>query len=130
MKIKDYVLKPVAGDTFEVCIRDDRFVVDLVAKTCSCKIWDLTSIPYHHACACINYIRQDNVNFVGAFYSKDNYIVTYKKALRTLNGHKIWPKVEGWAILTPPFKKMPRRPKKSRRKYMTEVKDKKNGNKS
>ncbi|KAF2302846.1 hypothetical protein GH714_008948 [Hevea brasiliensis] len=42
-----------------------------ICKHCSCKEWDLTGIPCHHVFACVNYMRQDPIDYVDKVYSKD-----------------------------------------------------------
>ncbi|KAF2316284.1 hypothetical protein GH714_041625 [Hevea brasiliensis] len=122
---KECSLKPAISDTFDASIKDDKFVMDLVKKTCNCGEWDLNGIPCHHACACINYMRQSPVNYVNEFYYKSTYMATYQNALRPLNGLKMWPEVKGWPIQPQPFKKMLGRPKKYRKNDVAEAKDRK-----
>jgi hypothetical protein len=40
-------------DKYEVKHFDNRFTVDLVAKTCSCRYWQLAGLPCFHAISCI-----------------------------------------------------------------------------
>ncbi|KAF2306223.1 hypothetical protein GH714_015878 [Hevea brasiliensis] len=67
-------LKPVVGDTFEAMIKEDRFVVDLVGKHYSCREWDLSSKLCPHACACVNFIRQDPVDYVDKMTGQVNAV--------------------------------------------------------
>lgn len=44
-----------AGESrFEVDCENKIYVVDLVAKICGCRMWDLIGIPCKHATSCIS----------------------------------------------------------------------------
>jgi hypothetical protein len=47
--------------------------VNLVAKTCGCKKWDLTGIPCNHAVAAIMKIKQHPEDYVHDFFKKPMY---------------------------------------------------------
>lgn len=92
----------------------------MIGQKCSYREWDLTDIPCNHACACVNYMREDPVKYIDKCYYKATYIETYKYALKPLNGLNMWSAVEGWPIHPPLIKKNPGRPKKLRKKDLSE----------
>lgn len=65
-------------------------------------------------------MREDPVKYIDKCYYKATYIETYKYALKPLNGLNMWSAVEGWPIHPPPIKKNPGRPKKLRKKDLSE----------
>ncbi|XP_015583704.1 uncharacterized protein LOC107262429 [Ricinus communis] len=119
--------KPAVGGKFQVNIGEDQFVVDINMHTCTCRASQITSIPCIHACSSIHWMNQDSATFVDKYFSVETYIETYKNALEPLNGRKMWPEAYGLPIKAPKFKKVPGRPKKNRKRDITE--DPKNPNK-
>ena len=53
---------------FEVSEAEQRFIVDLHSKACSCRYWNIRGIPCSHAIACIHWVRQDPDTFVADWY--------------------------------------------------------------
>ena len=47
---------------FEVTQFENRFVVDLPNRACSCRYWNITGIPCSHAIACIHWTKHDPVS--------------------------------------------------------------------
>eukprot|EP00257_Ricinus_communis_P018397 XP_015577109.1 uncharacterized protein LOC107261545 [Ricinus communis] len=122
-----YTCKPAVGGKFQVNIGEDQFVVDINMHTCTCRAWQITGIPCIHAYFSIHWMNQDSATFMDKYYIVETYIETYKNALEPLNGRKIWPQVDRLPIKAPKFKKIPGRPKKNRKRDITE--DLKNPNK-
>ncbi|KAL8505817.1 hypothetical protein ACS0TY_016877 [Phlomoides rotata] len=110
------VTKPTVGDVFQVSHEDDQFVVDLNSSTCTCRVWELTGLPCIHACSAIGFMKRDVADYVGDYYTIPAYIVAYQYALQPLNGIKMWPEATGNPIQPPPFRSMPGRPKKKRKR--------------
>ena len=46
------------GSVFEARFNYESFKVDLEARTCTCRLWDLSGIPCVHANVVINYIHK------------------------------------------------------------------------
>lgn len=115
------------GGLYEVRSNDDRYIVNLRDRECSCRLWKLTGLPCYHALACINYNRDDPSKYMDVFYHRSTCIEAYKHALKPFPGPKEWPVVNEPPILPPKFVIQPGRPKKARRKDPTE--EPKNGNK-
>ncbi|XP_050204899.1 uncharacterized protein LOC126677837 [Mercurialis annua] len=107
---------PAKGGAFQVSCDNDQFIVCLKTKSCSCRAWDISGIPCAHALACINFMRFDVCDYVDGWYKKEKYQEAYRFSLQPINGINMWPNVEGFDILPPPYKKLPGRPKKNRRK--------------
>ena len=107
---------PAIGGRFEVSHFEDRFVVTPSLKQCGCRKWEITGIPCIHACAVINYLKQDVDEYVHEYFSLSKYKVAYGYGLPALNGEKLWPIGEGYPVIPPPVRSMPGRPKKVRRR--------------
>ncbi|KAH0992141.1 hypothetical protein GBA52_003624 [Prunus armeniaca] len=110
-----------------------EFVVDLRAKTCFCRRWDLCGIPCSHAISCI-YHRQENVfDYAHECYSQTTYLFSYDPIVHPTYlfsydpiVHPVpsmdqWKKTNLSPIRPPPYKTQPGRPKKSRNKDPCEV---------
>lgn len=108
-------------DKYEVTLFGETHVVNLNARACSCRDWELTGIPCSHACACINYSRLDVVDFVDSFFYKKTWEETYAHGLEPLRGEIEWPKITENPIMPPHFTKRPGRPKKQRKRSQDEV---------
>ena len=113
----------VASSEFE-----GGYCVDLKARTCDCKRWQLTGIPCWHAIACCRAERINPENLVHSCY----FIETYKKAyaynMAPLRARCHWEKQNGVLVHPPLFTKVMGRPKKNRRQTPEEVE--KNGGKA
>lgn len=107
---------PACWGSFEVHMSaEDKFVVSLDNRTCSCRVWDITRIPCVHAVSAIMYLRRDPASFAHEYYTVKMYLEAYNYGLEPLRGKTMWPQAEGYPVLPPPIKKMPGRPKKKRR---------------
>ncbi|KAL8525864.1 hypothetical protein ACS0TY_015193 [Phlomoides rotata] len=113
------VTKPAVGEMFQVSHGDDQFVVNLNLSTCSCRLWELTGLPCIHVCSAITYMKRDVADYVDDCYTVPVYIAAYQHALQPLNGRKMWPEAIGTPIQPPPFRPMPGRPKKKRKRAET-----------
>ena len=110
------VPKPAVNDKFQVKIGQEQFVVDLQSSTCSCRGWQLTGIPCIHGIASIHYMKHSVEDYVDDFFKKDRYLNAYCYALVPLNGPSMWQEINENPVLPPPFRKMPGRPKVTRKK--------------
>ena len=107
---------PAKNEKFQVKSRDDQYVVSLLDMTCSCGAWQLTGIACIHGVSSIGFLRRNVEDYVDKYFQKDMYMEAYKGKIEPLNGPKMWPEVEGYPVRPPPFKRMPGRPKTSRKK--------------
>ncbi|KAL7257647.1 hypothetical protein ACSBR1_003874 [Camellia fascicularis] len=120
----------------------DQYVVDLDAKTCSCRRWDLTRIPCAHAVAVIWNCNKEPEAFADHWCRKDTYLRAYNHIIYPMNGQDMWLKTGFPKIKPPKYYIKPGRPKKVRirepnkqpkqptklRKYQTSLKCTKCGN--
>ncbi|XP_052170239.1 uncharacterized protein LOC127786693 [Diospyros lotus] len=114
-------VRPAVGQKFQVSIADQGYVVSLQEHICSCRQWDLSGIPCPHALACIHFMKHDSVAYINRYYSKLEYLKAYKYALEPLNEFSMWSRTDATPILFPPYKRMPGRLKKKRKKDVVEI---------
>ena len=81
------------GDTgYEVTSvydKEDKHTVDINKRSCSCREWDLTSIPCQHACCAIYHKDDEPEKFMSDFYHKINYLNTYRHNMKCIAGKKL-----------------------------------------
>ena len=65
-------------------------MVDLVRKTCNCKVWDLTGIPYMHGVAAIFVNCEKSEYYTHPCYYKDAYVEAYKTLIPFMLGQSKW----------------------------------------
>ena len=106
---------------YEIGHYNDTYVVNLENKTCACGAWILSGIPCCHVVCAINDRQEQLEDYISEWYSKDTYLRSYTYMMSTLNGEKFWPECIEPPTKPPPFKKMPGRPKISRRKEEYEI---------
>lgn len=98
----------------------EGFVVDLRAKTCSCRRWNLSGLPCSHAVTCIFKKKDDVLDYIVEWYKVDKMKQAYDFYIKPLNGEKMWPKSSIDPPLPPQARRMPGRPKKQRRREQHE----------
>ena len=80
-----------AGQTqFEVKNGLQSFTVDLATAHCSCRKWNITSIPCAHAISCIFFNRQDVKQYVPPCYHVSTYRACYEPIITPINGQNMW----------------------------------------
>ena len=80
-----------AGQTqFEEKYCLQSFTVDLAIAHCSCRKWNITSIPCAHAITCIFFNRQDVEQHVHPCYHVSIYKACYEPIIAPINGQNIW----------------------------------------
>jgi hypothetical protein len=110
------------ADGYEITHNEDRHVVNLSNKTCSCRAWDLTGIPCPHAICAIYHSRQNPEDVVDDYYHNSTYMQSYQFSLQPVRGEKMWPNTGMSEVLPPIVRRMPGRPKKLRRREKDEPK--------
>ncbi|CAL8088399.1 unnamed protein product [Prunus armeniaca] len=98
-----------------------EFGVDLRAKTCSCKRWDLCGIPCPHAISAIFQRNEDIEDNVDKLYKKEGYLKTYGPIIGPVPSIDQWPRSSLPAIKPPNFRIQPGRTRKVRTKEPGEV---------
>ncbi|XP_057515640.1 uncharacterized protein LOC130797170 [Amaranthus tricolor] len=113
-----YGLRVIPVDVYEFEVDDieDCYVVNLANRTCHCGSWQLIGIPCKHAVACIVLRKLDAKDFVHEAYLIETYRKTYSPKFYGMPGHKMWPTTTLAKLLPPPYRKMPGRPNKRKRK--------------
>ena len=64
--------------------------VDLLNKTCDCRVFQLTGIPCSHAIAAIHDSRQQPIHFVSDYFKRDMYLESYSQPLEAIKGEEYW----------------------------------------
>ncbi|KAG5590703.1 hypothetical protein H5410_041217 [Solanum commersonii] len=88
-------------DGFEVSEGNDRHIVNLATKKCTCRVWDLTGIPCPHSIKALLYKSLDPLEEIHWWYSKEAYLLTYHYKLQPVPGQKFW-KIEAEQAIEPP----------------------------
>ncbi|GJV47685.1 pentatricopeptide repeat-containing protein [Tanacetum coccineum] len=105
-----------AGESkFEVRKGYDAFTVDEVANTCSCRMWQILSLPCVHAVACIFKLNKMVEPYVPECFKIEMFKQEYTQFLKPVEGITFWPDCSRLSrILGPLHKKMLGRPKKKK----------------
>ncbi|KAJ9535201.1 hypothetical protein OSB04_un001717 [Centaurea solstitialis] len=106
----------------------DQCCVNLEAKFCACRRWELTGIPCKHAVAAIWFSAANGgtvalpENWVHPHYHLQTWKMMYQFKINPTNGRLLWPKSDyPIKIMPPKHHKQIGRPKKSRRKTAEEL---------
>ncbi|XP_056694728.1 uncharacterized protein [Spinacia oleracea] len=110
---------PSTDNLFNVRYYLDQLNVDLDAKSCTCRKWDMLGIPCCHAIACIFFLNKEAESFVDASYKKEMYLKAYGGSIPPLEGERHWPRAL-CIIDPPPIKIGPGRPRIKRFKGPSE----------
>ncbi|KAL2944376.1 Holo-[acyl-carrier-protein] synthase [Bienertia sinuspersici] len=94
---------PSARTKFQVYFYMDSLNVDLEAKSCTCRKWDLTGIPCCYAISCICFCNMEAENSVHECYKKETYMKSYSVSIPPIQD-------------PPPLKVGPGRPRRNKRK--------------
>lgn len=86
--------KSIPGPTGEFEVSEDgiRYAVDMRAKTCSCRRWDLTGIPCRHALRVVldQKKRYKTDNLVSDWYLTSKWQHQYSDSIKPVRGIKFW----------------------------------------
>nr|KAJ0209831.1 hypothetical protein LSAT_V11C400188300 [Lactuca sativa] len=124
--IRVSVMERIVGGTpcgyqkYEVRLNDTAYGVDLIAKTCACRIWQLTGISCLHGVVVIYSLNQDAETYVSQSYSKEAYLKCYNYRINPLNGGDMWPKVPYHKPLPPKRRRVHGRPSVKKKKDAVE----------
>ncbi|KAL2925893.1 Terminal uridylyltransferase 7, partial [Bienertia sinuspersici] len=94
---------PSSTNLFHVNHRLDAMTMNLKTRTCTCRKWDVTGIPFCHAIALLQ---------------KGN-LQTYNIGIQPCPGERHWPNID-MPLDPPPIKIGPGRPRKNRTKHPME----------
>jgi hypothetical protein len=115
-----YALPSGAG-VFQVLVKDYQHIVDLTAKTCDCRRWQLTGIPCCHAVSCLRHERITPESVLPNCYSLEAYNSAYAYSIWPCKDKSEWEKMNGPDVLPPVYEKRVGRPPKARKKQTIEV---------
>ena len=79
------------------------YVVSIVDKTCTCRVWELSGIPCVHAIAVMREEMHNVEDFVHEFYSVAMYKKAFANAINPVNGRNQWVKQDVPTFLPPQF---------------------------
>ncbi|XP_043693133.1 uncharacterized protein LOC122643584 [Telopea speciosissima] len=122
-KARECIVHPSSPHTFEVQdMFQGRFVVNLVAHTCTCRIWNSTGLPCKHATTAITFLNGKIEQYCHAFYSVKTYMDVYSGMIQPLlDLSKLKPTDPTKLVQPPILKKRPGRPHTTRKKDGDEV---------
>jgi hypothetical protein len=112
---------PSGSGIFEVHDREWKYVVDIAAKKCECRRWDLTGIPCSHAIACLKHERIPEDSVLPHCYSIEALQNAYSCQIFPCSDKSSWQNVGGSQVKPPKYEKKPGRPPKARKKAPHEV---------
>jgi hypothetical protein len=112
---------PSGAGVFQVLVRDYQHIVDLTAKTCDCRRWQLTGIPCCHAVSCLRHEKIPPESVLPSCYSLDAYNRAYANSIWPCKDKSQWEKMNGPEVLPPFYEKRAGRPPKARKKQAHEV---------
>ncbi|KAF3670431.1 hypothetical protein FXO37_08560 [Capsicum annuum] len=96
--------------------------VDIVKRTCSCRVWQLKGIPCAHGVAAILFNKYPLFEYIDRCYSKETYLQTYANVVQPLTNMKMWPISPNIVVAPPEITTLPGRPTKNRKKEVGEIK--------
>jgi hypothetical protein len=83
------------AEVFDNSPKQERHIVDLCAKECSCLEWQHTGKPCEHALVVITTFRNEKIeNYVHSYYSIAMFKEAYSRIIYPLRDSKQWPGVE------------------------------------
>ena len=123
MKIeaRDSEVLYASNGEFEANHKLITYTVNINNITCSCKKWDMTSIPCVHGVASI--VTHNGVisDYVHECYSINTWRRVYNHMIYPIPDKSLWVKTPYDELMPPPLRRAPGRPKKSRNKALDEL---------
>ena len=77
--------------------------VNLVARTCGCRRWDVTGMPCNHAVSAIIKAKQVPEDYVNPIFKKQLYAEAYRPVIYPVPGQHDWTKTDTPDIIPPEF---------------------------
>jgi hypothetical protein len=111
----------IRSGIFEVHDREWQYVVNIAAKKCECRRWDLTGIPCSHAIACLKHERTPEDSVLPNCYSIEAFQNAYSCQIFPCLDKSAWENIGGLEVKPPKYEKKPGRPPKARKKSAHEV---------
>ncbi|KAG5581046.1 hypothetical protein H5410_051673 [Solanum commersonii] len=115
MKIAQICRVDYNGDNgYEITEGDDRHIVNLRVKRCTCRAWDLEGISCPHTIKALLHERINPLTEMNWYHSKEAFLLTYKYKLQPVRGIVFW-KIDPLQAMEPPeFVKLVSRPRTKR----------------
>ncbi|GAA0148882.1 hypothetical protein LIER_08202 [Lithospermum erythrorhizon] len=95
---------------FEVKTGGDQYIVD--------------GIPCSHSISCLIQYQKSMTASVKGCYKKETFLIVHSHVINPMNGMALWDKDSGMSLQPPPQMKLAGRPKKNKRRNITEIKKK------
>jgi hypothetical protein len=94
------------AEVFDNSPKQERHIVDLGAKECSCMEWHHTGKPYDHAIVVITSFRSERIeNYVHDFYSVQKFREAYCRVIYPIRDRSQWPQVDMDPVVKGPLVK-------------------------
>ncbi|XP_024014814.1 uncharacterized protein LOC112088710 [Eutrema salsugineum] len=93
---------PSGNGEYEVKEHTVSYTVDMVAKTCACRRWNMTGIPCRHVLRVLLYRKLDPQDYVSNWYLTSKWRNQYSNPIRSVNGIDLWRKSGETKIQPPP----------------------------
>ncbi|XVE54582.1 hypothetical protein DITRI_Ditri03aG0093200 [Diplodiscus trichospermus] len=71
---------------YEIREGDNKHTVLLDRNSCTCRAWDLTGIPFHHAIYALYLSKIDPTSRISQYYHRSTYTVSYTSPLLPVPG--------------------------------------------
>ncbi|KAK1367646.1 hypothetical protein POM88_033738 [Heracleum sosnowskyi] len=100
----DLTVNPTNHILFEVLNGDKKNVVDLNAKSCSCKRFQMDEILCAHAIAVFQKCNIDPYEYCSVYYKKETMVAAYKETVYPVGNRDTWevPQTVKSLIVNPP----------------------------
>ncbi|KHG06388.1 far1-related sequence 2 -like protein [Gossypium arboreum] len=111
------------NEKYEVnCGLGNKYVVDLLNSSCSCRKWDFSGIPRKHAISCMQLLAVSPETYVNTCYIVTTQLNIYSHLINPVKGPIQWEHAKDMEPILPPMIRTPLgRPKQTRRKEVDEA---------
>ncbi|GMP56347.1 hypothetical protein CsSME_00020874 [Camellia sinensis var. sinensis] len=96
-------------------------IVNLLNRSCCCRVWDISGVICKHAVACISYRRMNIETFCDQAYQRHKFLGAYGDIIHPIHDESMWDEVPEEALKPPILKRLPGRPPNSRRREAGEA---------
>jgi hypothetical protein len=107
---------------WQVASGDHTYELNLATRSCSCRRWDLSGLPCHHAVSAIYKTGEYPEDYVSQFYKKPFFLKCYRAVFYPMPQQHGWTRTDTEDIMPPSFKDHQKgRRQEKRRKCRFEV---------
>ena len=93
---------------------EEKFVLNIDNKHCTCMKWSIIEIPCCHVVAAIKFLNLSEQDFIPHWFRISTYKEIYNSIIYPCNGQHLWIETKFPNVLPLPKRILPRRPKKKR----------------